>query len=301
MTNISIVINSISPPPPDLRMSRRPPGTAKVLAHDWSVDDGAHDKPPYEPRGYDLPETEPLIHSEGVRMISPLANLWFDLFSLCAPKDLELLPESLCYDAKGVRWLSFEWYDRLMPIEQWWLFLIYWARAFTNKVSINLPGYFDPITGFGVPNSDGSMKEFIKLGVATCGNMLCIADGVGGGGVPVWCLDATPEAIPYLPTAEKLLEYPWLCHAATISTTHHPDPTILPNAPKGRWDVDPFGYLRENVVPVPMFSIWTGQNAATMIYDGMRLRVNWFAPTRIEPLVEPWSPYFPARPLFPAQ
>jgi hypothetical protein len=276
---------------PDLRMSRRPPGTAKILAHDYSVDDGAHGKPPYEPRGYDLPETEKMIHAEFVAMEYPLAELWFDVFTLCAPSGLEKLTIIQRTDQKGIIWLNDYWYNKLSALEQWWLFLIYWARAFTNKKSIDLPGYLDPITKFGDPSG----KPFEKEGVTTCGNMLWIADGVGGGGVPFWCIDATPEALPYLPSAEKLLEYPFLCHAATVSTVNHHNPNPQPNAPKGTWDVDPFWGWK--MMPIPMFSTWKGNNAATMEYDGMKLRVNWFTSMRILPLVEPWNPYFPARPL----
>ena len=280
-------------------MSKMPPGVAKVLAHDWSVDDGAHGKEPYEPRGYDLPETEKMKHNEYIVMEYKLAKLWFDLFALCAPSGLEKLPYDLRWakDLSGNNhlWLNDYWYNKLNPLEHWWLFAIFWSRAFSNKRSVDLPLFFDPITGFG----DTSGQPFEKEGVTTCGGLLWVAENVSGAGTPVWCIDALSDN---LPTAEKLLQYPFLVHAATISTTDNHNPTPLQNAPKGVWNVDPFGYFNGNVVPVPLFSIWTGQNAATREYDGIPLRANWFENTRILPVedssVVP-NPYYPSRPLFP--
>lgn len=286
---------TIAFPRPDLRLSRLP-ANGRQLAHDWSVDDGAHDKSAYEPRGFDLPETEKFRRNEYVQMTYPRAKLWFDLFKLCAPANLEKLPDELRRKQDGTYWLNDYWHNLLPPLEQWWLFLIYWARAFTNKKSIDMPGYYDPITGFGYPDEFGNLQPFWKEGVTTCGNALWVAEGVGGAGVPVWCIDALADP---LPSAEHVIQYAALVHAATVSTTNHHDPTPVANAPKGRWDVDPFGYFNGNMVPVPMYSIWAGDNFATTIYDGILLRLNWFETIRILPLDPDWCPYYPARPLFP--
>lgn len=279
-----------------------PEGEGIFIAHDFHVDDGAHEKPPFEPRDDDLPETEKFVRPDLIQMTYPRAKLWFDAFKLSAPPDLEKLPEDLriARDLAGNMhiWLDDEWYERLSPVDQWWLFLIYWSRAFTNKVSIDVPGYRDPITGFGVPEANGNIKDFSKEGITCGGSVFWKAQGVSGAGIAVWCLDALAE----LPPAEELLPYAFLWTVATVSTDRgfNPNPAqYRAYAKKGEWDVGPFGYLNGNSVLVPNFSAWDGRNAATKVWNGIPLRAMWLDPVRALPLELPWNPYVPGRSLFP--
>lgn len=270
-----------------------PPGQVRRLGHDWEVPDATHGAEEYEPRvavpppGDKLPETEKMRHNEFIPMNFDLAGLWFDAFALHASANLEApSPDLISWATDKMPWLP--------PIEQWWLFLIHWARAFTNKRSVPIDGFYDPITGFGWK---AGAKPFEKEQLTTCGNIVWVAEGVGGAGTPVWCIDARAP----MPEAWKLLDKPYLLHYATVSTDIRVSTVQTPATPRGTWRVDPFGYFNGNPVPVPLFSDW--EDAPTATYDGIPLRVNWFENTRILKLDDPTKipcPYYPERDLFPA-
>jgi hypothetical protein len=197
-----------------------------VLLHDFECDDGNH--PPYLPRVYGtkkgLPETEKCLNSNFERMNETWQRFWFELFKRF---DNNVLPE-----------------ERL---KKRWANLTHGSKAFTNMHGSNT--HRDYINGQNM-----EAEEMGQENVTTCGNVVLAAGEpvkkVSKMFLPVQCIDRNLPP----PPIDQVISQPWFVHRATVCLPFLVDSTPQPNAPNGKFRVNPFPDLDGRDVPVPFIS-----------------------------------------------
>jgi hypothetical protein len=210
-----------------------------VLLHDFECDDGNFQ--PYLPRVYGakkgLPETEKCLNSNFESMNETWQKFWFELFKRF---DNHTLPEE--------------------TLRKRWANLTHGNKAFTNMHGSNT--HRDYINGQNM-----EAEEMGQENVTTCGNVVLAAGEpvkmVGKMFLPVRCID---RQLPP-PPIDQVINQPWFVHRATVCLPFPVDSTPQPNAPNGRFCVNPFPDLDGRDVPVPFIT-----KGGTNYIDMRRLR-----------------------------
>ncbi len=214
----------------NLFIRRKPPQNKEqnlyVLLHDFECDDGSH--PPYLPRVFGtkkgLPETEKCLINGFESMNENWQKFWFELLMRF---DNNTLSEK--------------------TLKNRWATLTHGAKAFTNKHGSNT--HKDYINGLNMDQEDMAQEN-----VTTCGNVVLAAgepvSKVKQMYLPVHCIDRNFPP----PPIDQVINKPWLVHRATVCLPFLVDSTPQPNAPNGRFIVNPFPDLDGRDVPVPFIT-----------------------------------------------
>lgn len=245
---------------------------------DFEVNDPRYtpDNEPYTSRTTGTPHTVPMANKleggESQPMDYAWSKFWRDCLGLYVPAAWHFLP----FDrAQGEGAKTWEFLGGFIPatiLDQWFLHLIHGARALTNKTGPNNPGFYDPYTGFGTPNEDGSPpRKFYMKEPVTLGNNICSQSS----GRRIWALDGF-EAPPALEDVRDRFD---LLHIFTQSAPNVMDRTPGTSTPNGIWPIPGAPQAGDNIVVHPIISRWT--NGSVRWAQGLHLREINLPPERL--------------------